>query len=143
MTRIRLVGTNNLPGVSGHDGHVIEVTDDNQDSVETLILHGSARLLKEPAEKIVTTTGPQLEKMPIDQLPKGVLDASEGKLTAASAVGDIANSGIHARYIKALTDAGCVTVSDVLDRSATLSETPGISVKAAEQILAALEEAGV
>lgn len=141
MPRIRLVGTNNLPGVSGHDGHIIEVTEENQEAAETLVLVGSARTLKEPAEVIAIATGPQLEKLSPDQLPKGVLDASqESKLNRASAVSELSHHGIHGRYIKALTDAGKVTVGDVADVQDKLADIAGISPAAAATIQSVLKE---
>jgi hypothetical protein len=135
MLRIRLIGTVNIPPVFGHDGHIIEVTPENQDVVDSLVLCGSAKVLKEADEVIATATGPQLEKLPQDQLPKGVLDASKSaKLTAESAVADLATREIHGRYIKALNDAGCVTVADVVAKGDKLADIPGISEAAAKKI---------
>lgn len=143
--RIRLIGSVNIPPIVGHDGHIIEVTAENQDLAESLVLCGSARTLKDTTDTVVLTdsgAGPQLEKLSRDQLPEGVLKASQATpLSADSPVADLATLGIHGRYIKALTDAGAKTLGDVRDKSAQLAEVPGISNAAAETIAKALRDA--
>ena len=95
--RIRLIGTVNMPPIFGHDGHIIDVTEENQDIAETLVLVGSAKTLKDAEEVIPVATGPQLEKLSADQLPAGVLAASKGLLHPADPVGKLAEFDIHGR----------------------------------------------
>lgn len=138
--RIRLIGTVNMPPIFGHDGHVVEVTEENQAIAETLILVGSAKTLKDAEEVIAVATGPQLEKLPTDQLPKGVLDASKGLLHPADPVNRLAEFDVHGRYVKAFTDAGVITIADVVAKGDKLSDIPGISEAAAKTIASVLKE---
>ena len=139
--RIRLIGTVAVPPISGHDRQIIEVTEENQDVAESLVLCGSARMVKEAEEVVVGTKGPQGEKLDRSKIPQGVLDAANGpKLTNASLVAELSQFEIHGRYIKALTDAGCVTVGDVVAKSATLADIPGISDAAAKNLYTTLKE---
>jgi hypothetical protein len=139
--RIRLIGTVNIAPVFGHDGHIIDVTPENQDVVESLVLCGSAKVLKDAAEEvIVTSTGPQLEKLSPDQLPKGVLDASKSGLNLHDNVAALSNFEIHGRYTKALTDAGVITIADVVAKGDKLVEIPGISEAAAKKIASVLKD---
>jgi hypothetical protein len=138
--RIRLIGTVNMPPIFGHDGHIIDVTEENQDVAESLVLVGSAKVLKELEEAIAITSGPQLEKLSADQLPKGVLEASKGLLHPTDHVGKLAEFDIHGRYVKAFTDAGVITIADVIAKADKLSDIPGISEAAAKTIATVLKE---
>jgi hypothetical protein len=138
--RIRLIGTVNMPPIFGHDGHVIDVTEENQAIAETLVLVGSAKLLKDAEEVIPVANGPQLEKLSPDQLPAGVLAASKGLLHPADPVGKLAEFDVHGRYIKAFTDAGVITIADVVAKGEKLSDVPGISEAAAKNISAVLKD---
>ena len=138
--RIRLIGTINIPPISGHDGHIIEVTPENQEVAESLVLVGSAKVLKDAEEVIAVTTGPQLEKLSPDQLPAGVLAASKGLLHPADPVGKLAEFDVHGRYVKAFTDAGVITIADVIAKGEKLSDIPGISEAAAKNIATVLKD---
>ena len=138
--RIRLIGTVNMPPIFGHDGHIIDVTEENQDIAETLVLVGSAKTLKDAEEVIPVATGPQLEKLSADQLPAGVLAASKGLLHPADPVGKLAEFDIHGRYVKAFTDAGVITIADVVAKGDKLSDIPGISEAAAKNIATVLKD---
>jgi hypothetical protein len=138
--RIRLIGTVNMPPIFGHDGHIIDVTPENQAIAETLVLVGSAKTLKDAEEVIPVATGPQLEKLSPDQLPAGVLAASKGLLHPADPVGKLAEFDVHGRYIKAFTDAGVITIADVIAKGEKLSDIPGISEAAAKNIATVLKD---
>jgi hypothetical protein len=138
--RIRLIGTVNMPPIFGHDGHIIDVTEENQAVAEQLVLVGSAKTLKEADEVIVVVTGPQLEKLSADQLPPGVLAASQGLLHPADPVGKLAEFDVHGRYVKAFQDAGVITIADVIAKGEKLSDIPGISENAAKTIAAVLKD---
>jgi hypothetical protein len=138
--RIRLIGTVNMPPIFGHDGHIIDVTEENQAIAETLVLVGSAKTLKDAEEVIPVATGPQLEKLSPDQLPPGVLAASKGLLHPADPVARLAEFDVHGRYVKAFTDAGVITIADVVAKGEKLSDVPGISEAAAKNISAVLKD---
>lgn len=138
--RIRLIGTVNIPPIFGHDGHIIDVNEENQAIAEQLVLVGSAKTLKDADEVIVVATGPQLEKLSSDQLPAGVLAASQGLLHPADPVSKLAEFDIHGRYVKAFTDAGVITIADVTAKADKLSDIPGISEAAAKNIATVLKE---
>ncbi len=138
--RIRLIGTVNIPPIFGHDGWIIDVNEQNQAVAEQLVLVGSAKMLKDAEEVIQVATGPQLEKLSPDQLPKGVLDASKGLLNPADPVARLAEFDVHGRYVKALADAGVLTVADVVAKADKLSDIPGISEAAAKNIASVLKD---
>jgi hypothetical protein len=133
MNQIRLIGSVSIGSVIGHDGHLIDVTDENQAICDQLLKVGSAKSWN-PKSK----AGPvKAEKPAEDDIES---DDDSNKLVRASPVSALSKFGIHGRYIKALTDAGVTTIDQLDDKLSTIADIPGISENAAKQIREVVEK---
>lgn len=132
MQKIVLTSYVNREDLQGIPGEEIEVTDENRKVCEWLVKQQGARELKPP--KVVEATAET--ENDDEELTE------DGPLTAESAVEELAEFGIHARYVKALKDAGLETVGAVAEKAATLQEISGISDTAANQLREVLAQLG-
>jgi len=119
--------------VMGHDGHLIDVTPENQEVCDQLLKVGSAKAWN-PKSK----AAPVKAEKPAEDDIEG--DDDSNKLVRASPVSALSGFGIHGRYIKALTDAGVTTIDQLADKLGTIADIPGISENAAKQIREVVEK---
>lgn len=132
MKQIELSSYVNSGPCVGAPGNVIDVTDDNREVCAQLVKDRGARAIGSvtPAATVAAAGSEDTD---------GGL--SESDLTEESSVELLAEHGIGKRYVKALQDAGLTTIGKVTEARETLATVPGVSPKAAEEILKAIATA--
>lgn len=133
MKQIELTSYQNSGDCQGSPGDLLEVTDANRAACEKLVADRGARAIG-----VVKSTQAKASEADTEaeEADAGLSDS----LTAESPVEALAEHGIGSRYIKALKDGGLLTIGHVQQSRDGLAVLPGVSPKAAADILKTIDE---
>ncbi len=132
MKRIKLTSFVETATLVAAMGTEVEVTDENREICEQLVRDRGAYEIRNAGVSVVSSdAGSGVTSGTGD---KDDDSDSVGGLNLTDPVAALGEFDIHGRYIKALTDAGVVTVADVVAKGTQLVDIPGISEAAAKKI---------